>query len=78
MRQLDQSVGRIRCYMSGFLVKTHRYEEKLHTLHFWEKGRLRKTGAKALVRQTREMLYEITFKEALSLYALRVIYPVIV
>ena len=63
--------------MSGFLVKTLRYEEKLHTLHFWEKGRLRKTGARALVRQTREMYYEVRFGEALSLNALRIIYPVI-
>ena len=62
--------------MSSFLVKTLRYEEKLQTLHFWEKGQLRKTGAKALVRQTREMFYEVRFEEALSLNAFRIIYPV--
>ena len=37
----------------------------------------RKTGARALVRQTREMYYEVRFGEALSLNALRAIYPVI-
>ena len=59
------------------VVKTLGYEEKLPTLHFWEKGRLRKTGARALVRQTKEIFYEVRFEEALSLNALRVIYPVI-
>ena len=70
MFAVSDVVGRFSCGNSSI-----RGEVTYST--FWEKGRLKKTGARALVRQTREMYYEVRFEETLSLNALRVIYPVI-
>ena len=61
----------------GFLWKLLNTRKSYILYILGGEGRLKKTGAKALVRYPREMFYEVRIEETLPLNALHVTYPVI-